>query len=314
MDTAEMKKKSISHFLIRNFGWFWMTLLPFVALAQTNPPMEKTLSWNRAGLVPDSLYLPFEEAFSKEQLPIPVHVMHHFEGRRGYQLRAEIQIEKYSPAQHYTLEGWLEILPENMELLVENFGKNQPSAKVSFVPYFKKDNQLQKIERYKILYEWVRSAGESDRGPFVFKNKSVLSDGEIYKLAIPENGVYAITESFIRNTLNLNPGNISPKNIKIYSTGRGINPTNFRDMEVDDLEEIPLLFEGNQNNSFEANEKIYFYARGHHEFVYEENNLQWTRKTNIYDNQAYVFLKIGSGRTQNSPPTFHRAAARICDF
>ncbi len=272
-------------------------LMPLIATAQKGGEFEEKIIWTSISAGNDSTYLPFENASLYSDSYSPIWIYHVIEGEPGHFINAEIEILSSSPARNYFLEEWVPEIPTNLSLNVDNFGKREPMAKLRFSPYYSENGTLYKIENYKIKYQLISGTLDGgSRGDFEYKNNSVLRDGEIYKLAISKNGVYKIDAAYISSELDLNPSNINPNHIKIYTNGGGSNPINFEDMVFDDLEQIPGFFSGNGNNSFEDDEFILFYSRNQNDWLYKENPDEekslYSEKINIYDEKGYVFLKI----------------------
>lgn len=268
-------------------------IIPLSPFAQKSGEFSEKIIWNILSQNNDSIYIPFENASRITNSNVPIWKSHAIDGEPGSFIRAEIQILASSPAKNYYIDNWLNEIPDQVSLTIENYGLREPMALVYFSPYFSQNGVLYKVDEYVVSYYLVKgSLGGGGRGEFVYKNSSVLRNGEIYKLGIKQNGVYKIDASFIRNELSLNPQNTNPHNIKIYSNGGGSNPINFEDMLFDDLEEIPLFFHGNDNGSFEEEEFILVYCKNQNDWIFDENKQQYIEKINIYDDQSYIFLKI----------------------
>jgi len=125
----------------------------------------------------------------------------------------------------------------------------------------------------------------------VFKESSVLRDGDIYKLAIEQSGIYSISFNFLRDSLSLNPASFDIDFLAIYGNeGRSLREKN-NDLRTDDLEEIPLFILGGEDGSFDSGDKILFYAEGPQTLQYSDNKYKILE--NPYTLNNFIYLKIG---------------------
>lgn len=120
--------------------------------------------------------------------------------------------------------------------------------------------------------------------------QSVLSQGEIYKLAVKQSGVYTISYSFLNETIGINPTSIDPRNIHIYANNGGFVPQLINDNRIDDLNELNIYVVGEEDGSFDPQDYILFYSEGADRYRLNKNEL--TFEKNIYDQSNYIFLKI----------------------
>ncbi|MGB5464274.1 MAG: hypothetical protein WBM92_12995, partial [Aureibaculum sp.] len=94
---------------------------------------------------------------------------------------------------------------------------------------------------------------------------SVLAEGTWYKFAIDTTGVFKIDRQFLQN-LGINTTELNPKNIRIYGNGGQLLPVLNGDFRYDGLQENAIYIKGEDDNSFDANDYILFYAKGPHQW------------------------------------------------
>lgn len=151
--------------------------------------------------------------------------------------------------------------------------------------------------KYELLLEFEITFTEETldaaglRGP-LNKTRSVLADGDIYKIAIEKTGIHRIDRNFLESRLGMNVTSIDPRNIKIYGAGGGMLPEANAAMRIDDLEELHIYVEGAQDGRFDNNDFILFYAEGPDKWQYNKNQNDYVFQKNIYDTKNYYFLKI----------------------
>ncbi len=129
---------------------------------------------------------------------------------------------------------------------------------------------------------------------------SPLSNGKVFKLEIPKSGIYQIDEAFINSLPNISAQGLSPKSIHLYGTWGGMLTEIISNERLNDgLFELPTQFLGNDNNIFEAGEKLVFYAEGASKVSTERETL--VIEKNLYSTTAYVFLIIDEEANWNTP-------------
>lgn len=119
------------------------------------------------------------------------------------------------------------------------------------------------------------------------KIESVLNSGEIFKIAIPQSGIFKIDLQY------LNDQNISFTNanyIQIFGQRGGMLPEPTDDVRMIDLVEFPLFKVGFEDGSFDGDDYFLFYADGADIWKNAELNVDYQK--NIYDENNYVFLII----------------------
>ena len=123
------------------------------------------------------------------------------------------------------------------------------------------------------------------RGP-EFTDKSLLSEGNIYKLSVGETGVYKISYEYLVSTdLQLGSG---IKSIQLLTNRGGLIPEDLSFSRYDDLKEIPYIITGN-DESFDAGEFIIFYVEGADTYKILDNEMIFEK--NIYDKNNFIFLR-----------------------
>ena len=145
---------------------------------------------------------------------------------------------------------------------------------------------------------------------------SVLADGNWYKFAVDTTGVFKIDRAFLQQ-LGISTNNLNPKKIQIYGNGGQLLPELNADFRYDDLQENAIFIAGEEDNSFDANDYILFYAKGPHSW--EVNPAQGTVNhiQNIYSDNSYYFMTINEDdgkRIQSSSPVVGSASTQITTF
>lgn len=198
--------------------------------------------------------------------------------------------------------------------------RNQYSAYIRFIPIIKTGNRYQRVKHIKFSTTIRQNTSPSPfRGPDG-TTVSVLSDGEIYKIAVTENGIHKLTYDFLKNSLGIsNLDNIDPRNIKLYGNGGGMLPEYTEAERIDDLEENAIYIEGENDGVFNSGDYILFYGEGADEWKFDTENGIFNLQKNYYSAQNYYYIKISPGNgnrvtTQNNINSTDYISTSFNDF
>ena len=134
------------------------------------------------------------------------------------------------------------------------------------------------------------------------QKESALKDGDIYKFAVKETGVHRLDFAFLKNELKIsNLDQIDPRTIKIFGNGGGILPEPNRVERPSDLIENNIFISGEDDGKFDAGDFILFYATGPDKWLFDPLSKTFSRPKNIYDDEAFYFVKISSGNGARLP-------------
>lgn len=119
-------------------------------------------------------------------------------------------------------------------------------------------------------------------------SRSVLADGQVYKIAVPKTGIYKMTASFLAE-LGLSTSDVDIRNLHVYGHG-GVVPERLADDRFDDLVENAVYVSGQSDGRLDGTDAIYFYAEGPDRWEVGRTEVAW--RENPYSDQSYYFLKI----------------------
>ncbi|MFN0202926.1 MAG: type IX secretion system sortase PorU [Bacteroidia bacterium] len=120
---------------------------------------------------------------------------------------------------------------------------------------------------------------------------SVLKTGDWYKIPIFRSGVYKIDLNYL-SSLGVNTNNINPEHIHIFGNGGGMLPQANATFRYDDLYENPIYVNTQQQNVFQGNDYLLFYAEGPNTWQYNTTADRFVHKTNLYCDTSFYFLNI----------------------
>jgi len=125
-----------------------------------------------------------------------------------------------------------------------------------------------------------------------YKNASVLSSGNWFKLAVDGPGIYKIDIAFL-NKLGVQTDGLSSSSIRLFGNATGMLPESCNGTRTDDLEENAIeVFDGG-DGVFNGNDYFLFYAPGPDIWLKDSLNKRFRHQKNIYSKQSYYFLTIG---------------------
>ncbi|MDH5603906.1 MAG: hypothetical protein OEY51_08200, partial [Cyclobacteriaceae bacterium] len=95
---------------------------------------------------------------------------------------------------------------------------------------------------------------------------SVLGEGDLYKLAVLEDGIYKISASSLRE-FGIDVAGIDPRNLQLYGTGGKCLPQENRKEVPFDPPELSIYVQGESDGSFDEGDFILFYGQSPHHFA-----------------------------------------------
>ena len=120
--------------------------------------------------------------------------------------------------------------------------------------------------------------------PAIYANKSKLASGKWVRIAIPENGVYELTNAELQAM-----GFSSPQNVRIFGYGGHMLSEKLYGTAPNDMVQVPIK---------RFNDKICFYANGPVKFVLNTSasgvKRAYMRTVNAYANYGYYFVTDAS--------------------
>lgn len=277
-----------------------LTLVSFFGPAYANSPItiREALTWETT---PTTFTLEgqtvelwkFDGAIVSDEHPSLPYFLHRFPVEGNGDLQVEILNTRYED---------FEKAPSPDDAVLSNTlvfqtsivkHRNQYYGKVSFVPIVQNGSRFERLVEFSIKVSLIPDNTIVTRGPNNTEN-SVLSDGQIYKFAVTEDGVHQLTYGFLKDDLGVDIDNVDPKDIKIYGNGGGLLPA-YTDIErIDDLAENPIQIVGEDDGSFDSGDYILFYGQGPDRWQYNSSEQSFSYEKNIYDTKSYYFLKISS--------------------
>lgn len=306
-----MKKRIFTHLLFI----FFLT-----NLAAANPIiLQETLVWQTNPETFDYWGAPCERfrckgcVFGEEQPDLPWYIAR-FEVQGQGDLQVQVIDARYEPLEKTTCPGNETVAEQLVFQTMVTSDRGKFTGKVSFIPMIRRSGRWERLVSFTLKVEHRPASAVEFRGP-TGTDRSALANGDIYKIAVTQDGVHRISQAFLRS-LGINTDNLDPRKISIYGNGGGMLPFFVGADRPDDLVENHIVVAGEDDGRFDANDFILFYAQGPDKWVYNATAGKFDLEKNLFDNKNYYFIKIGTqnGARASSQASLSSGAVTITTF
>jgi hypothetical protein len=215
----------------------------------------------------------------------------------------------------------LRIIGEDFQVEIESVQFNEKHQQVATViPFRRRDGKIERLLSFEI--SGSTSFQETKKNNYTYVSHSVLSEGDVYKIAIAKDGVYKIDRSFLES-LGISVSGLDPNSINIYGNGGALlTEKNFVE-KADDLVKNAIHVQGESDGIFNASDYILFYGKGPDSWTLAQDNginrKRWFHTKHYYSDSAYYFIKINDTNplrisTENSGEVANRISDSFQDF
>jgi hypothetical protein len=120
---------------------------------------------------------------------------------------------------------------------------------------------------------------------------SPLQSGKWYKFSVTEDGIYKLDYNALKKT-GINPDQIDPKKIAIYTTANGMLPQLNSASRINQLREIAIKVTGDEDGKFNKDDLILFYGQGPDEITFLSEKNTFSYANHLYSDKNFYFLTI----------------------
>ncbi|HYF69014.1 MAG TPA: type IX secretion system sortase PorU [Ohtaekwangia sp.] len=124
-----------------------------------------------------------------------------------------------------------------------------------------------------------------------YGQSSVLNTGTWYKFSVEQHGVFKITYDQLKK-IGVKPGDLNPKNIKIFGLEGGMLPQANVSSVPSALVELAITVTGEDDGVFHKQDQILFYAQGPDKIYFNTEEEIFNYESNLYSDKSYYFLTI----------------------
>ena len=125
------------------------------------------------------------------------------------------------------------------------------------------------------------------------QGNSVLSQGDWYKCAVTNDGIFRIDYNWLRNA-GVNPDQIDPRNIRIYGGTTGMLPQANSAPRIQDLTELAIFVSGEADGKFDRQDFLLFYGQGPDRLNYNLQKQMFSYQNNLFSDKNFYFLTIAN--------------------
>nr|WP_191907020.1 type IX secretion system sortase PorU [Adhaeribacter soli] len=152
--------------------------------------------------------------------------------------------------------------------------------------------QVEKLESFEYSYATTNNQRKRSGSRRSYKQNSVLSTGDWFKIGVTQSGIHKIDRTTLQN-IGINPQGLDPRRIQVYGNGIGMLPQANAAFRHDDLVQNAIMVAGENDGSFDNDDYILFYAQGPHTWELNPNKDGFQHKLNIYTDTTYYFITVG---------------------
>ena len=279
------------------------------ALAQAQFTVKETLNWAVAK-APETPLPTFKGAVGRNDRHLPT-----FQTKIPLAEFSTLQVEvvniNYERCDNaFVAKYAAEIANEPIIEQEVGTARRKSAAFVSVLPFRKRGSSVERVTSFELRVTASPIAQQRNPPPPVIA--SALAAGDVYKIAVSENGIYKLDYNFLKNSLGIaNLDNIDPRNIQVLGNGGGIVPESNNANYPDDLQENAVTVVGENDGKFDTNDYILFYGQGAYAWKFDQINRLYRREGNPYSAKNYYFIKIAATGGRRIDPATRPSIATV---
>lgn len=125
----------------------------------------------------------------------------------------------------------------------------------------------------------------------IAQKDSKLSTGKWVKIGLTQNGIYKIDAIWLDKN-KIDRSTLNPKQVSLYSTNSGILPQDLTTTRPQDLEEVPIYFEGDQDSQWDINDFFIFWGNSPHQIIFDFQKKVWGQELHAYSDSSFYFIRL----------------------
>ncbi len=196
----------------------------------------------------------------------------------------------------------------------------QATLVARLVTYDSTSSRLQRYRYMRIRVDY-QEGGQSAKNlpssdnPHLSVSRSILADGNMFKIAISQSGIYRIDRTFLESLTGLQTAveSIDPQQIRVFGNGGAPVPALNSASRIPDLIENQVFVRGGGDGRFDEGDAVWFYGQGPTGWSSEqladlrgriltdpqgEPIREWSHYVHPFDTTNYYFLDFGISESQ----------------
>jgi hypothetical protein len=186
-------------------------------------------------------------------------------------------------------------VPDELSYSAKNVvSQKESGVYLEVLPFIqdKATGQILKLSSFRIRFgEPVKSLKSIAKA---YAPNSVLSQGNWYKLAVTQTGMYSLGYNDLV-AMGIDPASLDPAKIGIFSMGGTMLPEANSAFRADDLPENVIEVKGQGDGIFNQGDQILFYAQGPVSWHFNSSKGMWEHVSHLYADTISYFLTTDRG-------------------
>ncbi|MGB3467600.1 MAG: type IX secretion system sortase PorU [Cyclobacteriaceae bacterium] len=122
----------------------------------------------------------------------------------------------------------------------------------------------------------------------------VFESGRWFKIGLTERGIYELDTDFFSNNLGINPSEVNPTTIRIFSDGNGGMLPQANSAARIPLSENAIIVTGESDGRFDSNDRVIFYGNSPDKHTYDAADQSLVYEKNLYSDTSFYFVNFNS--------------------
>lgn len=274
-------------------------LIPMATLAQDRH-INRAIAWSKPviSISNDSAVknISFEGAYFPEMGKLPVWTETLYAENLSSKITiSDCQYNPLSPEENLIINSFVDQVPSELTYSAHQvMSRKEKGVHIEILPFIRDaaTNQVLKLNSFTIKFaeqdEPVKATVRN------YASNSVLSQGEWYKIAVTQTGIYRIEYNDLV-AMGISPSTLNPNKIGIFGRDGSMLPEANAANRADDLPEKSIEVTGQSDGSFDQGDQILFYAQGPVTWKYNSPRQMWEHSTHLYADTISYFLTPDSG-------------------
>ena len=277
-------------------------LLPVISHAQVQF-INRAINWGKPDIsvVNDSVIrrISFDGCYFPSSQSLPFWNESFFSGNFSENINLDQCVfAPLSPAENSLIKESILAIPSHMTYSAKRvISRKQYGVHVEILPFITDSASRQVMKLISFRIKFVEAGKEAEVASRNYAANSVLSNGNWYKLAVTQTGIYHLEYSDLV-AMGIDPATINPARIGIYGRGGVMLPESNAEPRADDLPENAIEVTGQTDGSFDPGDEILFYAQGPVSWNFNSSRQFWEHTSHLYADTICYFLTTdrGSGK------------------
>lgn len=236
-------------------------------------------------------------SYGQEYENIPeLFVSHKFDGAsKGAKAVLSDDLWAELPSKFQRLFDKVNWRTETIQSSVKKGGKEK-FATAQIFPFRKVNGKIERLISFSLDFVPAEMSEIEKRTWQRKTGASVLAEGDWFKVATAQEGIYKITFADLQ-AMGVDLSQVDPGKINVYGNGGHQLPYENSVFRHDDLVVNPCIISGENDGTFDQNDYILFYGQGPVTWSLEAGSspFEYVHQKNVFSDSAYYFIRVNDG-------------------